>query len=84
VNPKVVACSFILSGLRVFDISNVRKPKEIAYYVAPPEATVENGQSESNYAMSKPAFAPKRHEVWYTDTTSGFYALRIDKRVWPK
>ena len=31
-----------------------------------------------------PAFAPKRHEVWYTDTTSGFYALRIDKRVWPK
>jgi hypothetical protein len=84
VNPKVVACSFILSGLRVFDVTNLRKPKEIAYYVAPPKPTAENGNSESNYAMSKPAFAPKRREVWYTDSTSGFYALRVDKRVWPK
>jgi hypothetical protein len=83
-NAKVVACSFIVSGLRVFDISNVRKPKEIAYYVAPAKAAAENGGDGSNYAMSKPAFAPKRHEVWYTDTTSGFYALRVDKRVWPK
>ena len=34
-NPRIVACSFIASGLRVFDISNLTKPKEIAYYVAP-------------------------------------------------
>ena len=84
VNPKVVACSFIVSGLRVFDISNVRKPKEIAYYVAPAKAVVENQEQASNYAMSKPAFAPKRREVWFTDTASGFYALRIAKSVWPR
>ena len=34
-DPKVVACSFIASGLRVFDISELTKPKEIAYYVPP-------------------------------------------------
>ena len=84
VNPKVVACSFIVSGLRVFDISDVRKPKEIAYFVAPAKAVAENGGTPSNYAMSKPAFAPQRREVWFTDTSSGFYALRIAKGVWPK
>src|SRR3954447_22282023 len=42
VNPKVVACSFIVSGLRVFDISDVVHPKEIAYYVAPTNARAEN------------------------------------------
>jgi hypothetical protein len=83
VNPKLVACSFILSGLRVFDISNLRKPKEIAYFVAPTKGVAENGDDPSDYAMSKPAFAPRRHEIWYTDTTSGFYVLRVDKRVWP-
>jgi hypothetical protein len=33
--------------------------------------------------MSKPAFVPDRREIWYTDGTSGFYALRVDKSVWP-
>ena len=84
VNPKVVACSFILSGLRVFDISDVAKPREIAYFVAPTKGVAENGEDPSDYAMSKPAFAPKRREVWFTDTASGFYALRVAKSVWPK
>ena len=43
VDPKVVACSFIASGLRVFDISDLVHPKEIAYYVAPPQPRSENG-----------------------------------------
>ena len=38
VDPTVVACSFITSGLRVFDISDLLHPKEIAYYVAPTPA----------------------------------------------
>ncbi len=84
VDPKVVACSFIASGLRVFDISKLKSPKEIAYFVAPTQARAENGLTPSAYAMSKPAFAPGRREVWYTDGTTGFYNVRVDKRVWPK
>ena len=33
--------------------------------------------------MSQPAFVPERREIWYTDGESGFYALRVDKSVWP-
>lgn len=83
VDPVVAACSFILSGLRVFDITDVTHPKEIAYYVAKPAPRAENGFSESNFAMSMPQIIPERREVWYTDATTGFYALRVDPRVWP-
>jgi hypothetical protein len=83
IDPKVVACSFIASGLRVFDISDIRHPKEIAYYVAPPKPRSENGYTESDFAMSQPAFVPQRREIWWTDGTTGFYALRVDARVWP-
>ena len=79
-----MACSFIASGLRVFDISDLTHPKEVAYYVAPTQPAVENGYQASDFAMSKPAFAPARREIWFTDGTSGFYVLRVDKRVWPQ
>ncbi len=83
INPKIVACSFIASGLRLFDISDLVHPKEIGYYVPPPEPRSENGYMASAYAMSKPAFAPERREIWFSDGTSGFYVLRVDKSVWP-
>jgi|tagenome__1003787_1003787.scaffolds.fasta_scaffold20921032_2 hypothetical protein len=83
VNPKVVACSFIASGLRVFDISDLTRPKEIAYFVAPSKDDTQNGYDGSNYAMSMPAFAPGR-QIWYTDGSSGFYTLQVDKSVWPQ
>src|SRR3954451_10292262 len=73
VDPKIVACSFIVSGLRVFDISELTKPKEIAYYVAPTNARVENQEQASDFAMSQPALIPERREIWFTDGTSGFY-----------
>jgi hypothetical protein len=84
VDPKLVACSFIVSGLRLFDISDIEKPREIAYFVAPANARPENQGQESNYAMSQPAFVPERREVWFTDATGGFYALRVSADVWPK
>jgi hypothetical protein len=77
----------IVSGLRVFDIRDPAHPKEIAYHVAPPSTVSATGapiiDERANYAMSQPAFAPERGEIWYSDGTSGFYALRLDPRVWP-
>jgi hypothetical protein len=83
VNPKLVACSFIVSGLRLFDISDLLHPREIGYYVAPTQARAENVGQSSDFAMSQPAFVPERHEVWFTDGTSGFYALKVADSVWP-
>jgi hypothetical protein len=83
IDPEIAACSFISSGLRVFDIRNPRHPREIAYFVAPPKHVPENGGDGSNFAMSKPAFDARRREIWYTDGTSGFYVLKLAKKYWP-
>ncbi len=83
VDPKVVACSFIASGLRVFDISKLTEPKEMAYFVAPTVPRAENGTMASDYAMSQPVVVARRKEIWYTDGTSGFYVLRVADDAWP-
>jgi hypothetical protein len=75
--PGIVACSFILSGLRVFDIRDPRRPREIAYFNAP---RVDN---LSNAAMSAPGFSPTRKEIWYSDGSLGFYALKVTNGAWP-
>jgi hypothetical protein len=82
VDPGIVACSMILSGLRVFDIRDPRRPKEVAYFVTPRPRRPATGDP-ANYAMSRPAFVPERREIWYTDGNSGFYALRMAEDVWP-
>ncbi len=83
VDPEIAACSFISSGLRVFDIRNPLRPREIGYFIAPPRRAVLNLYDGSNFAMSKPAFDPARREIWYTDGSSGFYVLRLASRLWP-
>jgi len=83
VDPKLVACSFIASGLRLFDISKLDAPREVGYFVAPTQARSENQGQASDFAMSMPAFVPERREIWFTDGTSGFYALRVSPDVWP-
>jgi len=83
VDPGIVACTFILSGLRVFDIRDPFNPKEIAYFNGPIPRKVFRDQPGSAYAMSSPSFAPERGEIWYSDGNTGFYALRITNGVWP-
>jgi hypothetical protein len=73
VNPTIVACSFILSGLRVFDISDVKHPREIAYF-NPPQS---KGSTSGAYAMSAPAFDLARHQIWYDDGNAGFFVVQL-------
>jgi hypothetical protein len=75
VDPGIVACTFILSGLRVFDIRDPLNPREIAYFNGPIDG--------SAYAMSSPAFVPARGEIWYSDGNSGFYVVKLTNGVWP-
>ena len=80
-DPEIVACSFILSGLRVFDISDPYKPKEIAYFNEPTMPATGSRESGA-YAMSAPAFVPERNEIWYTDGNNGFHVVRLTNGVW--
>jgi hypothetical protein len=76
VNPGIVACSMILSGLRVFDIRNPYHPREVAYFNHPP--------SGGSHAMSAPTFVPSRGEIWYTDGDTGFWDVRVTNGAWPR
>jgi hypothetical protein len=76
-DPGIVACSFMLSGLRVFDIRDPAHPVEVAYYNPPGTATA------PYRTLAAPAFAPERREIWYTDGNYGFFALRLTNGAWP-
>ena len=80
-DPGIVACSFLTSGMRVFDIRDPFHPKELAYANFP---AVKNPSPEpASWAASAPAFVPERGEIWYSDGFSGFYAVRFLNGVWP-
>jgi hypothetical protein len=90
VDPTIVACSFIVSGLRVFDITDPTAPQEIAYFngkVLPDT----NPEHQGAWAMAAPAFSPRAHEIWYSDGNLGFYAVgltpsavRVDQPIVPE
>ncbi len=83
VDPTIVACSMIISGLRVFDIRDPYHPREVAYFNAPVNPRLPVPTAASNYAMSSPSFVPERREIWYSDVYSGFYVVRLTNDVWP-
>ncbi|UDY22258.1 LVIVD repeat-containing protein [Nocardioides sp. Kera G14] len=68
-NPRVVGCSMIASGLRLFDISDLAHPREAAYFNMP--------GTDGGEALSQPAWDLQRGEVWYSDAEEGFFALRL-------
>lgn len=82
-DPTIVACSMIISGLRVFDIRDPHNPKEVAYFNAPVKPRLTPVFEASNWAMSSPSFVPERKEIWYTDGYSGFYVVRVTNGAWP-
>jgi hypothetical protein len=81
-DPPIVACTMILSGLRVFDIRDPAKPREVAYFVAPPGAFA-GSEARYNNTLAKPAFDARRKTIWYSDGNSGLYGVRLTNGAWP-
>jgi hypothetical protein len=79
VDPTVIACTFIMSGLRVFDISNLARPKEIAYHSRPvvPGSVPNQPMRAGSFAMAAPAYDAATGDIWYSDGNSGFYVVRL-------
>jgi hypothetical protein len=73
----------IASGLRVFDISRLREPREVGYFNRPvrPGSKPLNPAAQGGYAMSQPAWDTRRRSVWYSDGNSGFYVVRLTNGV---
>ena len=86
-DPGIVACSMLSSGLRIFDIRDPYKPREIAYFNQPSKLTPNFGTTPlaqlatnlipPSWAQSSPAFVPERCEIWYSDGRTGFYNVRL-------
>ncbi|GAC1443035.1 MAG: hypothetical protein NVS3B26_11850 [Mycobacteriales bacterium] len=78
VDPTIIACSFIMSGLRVFNIANPSRPFEAAYFNKPLLAGHGTDPNQAGaFAMSAPAYDEARHDIWYSDGNSGFYVVRL-------
>jgi hypothetical protein len=81
-DPGILACSMILSGLRVFDIRDPLHPREVAY-ANTPVIGARNPARSGAYAMSAAAFDPATRQVWYSDTNSGFFVVQLSRSAWP-
>ena len=79
IDPYIVACSFIMSGLRVFDIRDLEHPREIAYFNKPLIAGTTSfyPTKAGAFAMSAPAYDQATGDIWYTDGHTGFFVVRL-------
>lgn len=75
-DPKLAACAYIGSGLRIFDISDPERPREVGYFNKPAPS--------GGYAMAQPAWDVPRRQVWFTDVDRGFFAVRLSDGIWPR
>jgi len=82
VDPGLVACGFILSGLRVFNIEDPLRPREVAYFNKPAPNTLP--LVSGSYAMAAPTFDLPSRTIWYADGDSGFYTVRLTNGAWPR
>jgi hypothetical protein len=92
-NATTLACGEFNSGIRIFDIRNPRRPKEIAYYY-PAGATTASGGSNhglgGNFVAGGPDWCSaqvhldaERGTVWTTCQDNGLLMLKFERGVWP-
>lgn len=80
-DPQVLVCGYSWSGLRVFDIRDVYKPKEIAYWN--PAASPGQGVTGN---LSPPHFDLATGRVAFTikgNNGPGFYIGQLTADAWP-
>ena len=85
-DPAIIACGMLFSGLRVFDIRDVSHPREIAYtnftgFQNTTAYQVSGGkldEQDAGSVYSAPAFDPLHNDIWYSDGTRGFFAVHLD------
>jgi hypothetical protein len=93
-----LACGYFNSGVRVFDIRNPRRPKEIAYYNPAGATTVSYGSNHTiagNFVSSGPDWCSaqthlrisedhgRQGYLWTTCQDNGLLQLKFENGVWP-
>lgn len=86
-NAAIVICGYLESGLRVFDIRNPYRPREIAYYNPGGNPGYKPGSyigygtgcGAVDWASAHSRYVPERNEIWMTSQCNGFQVLRFTK-----
>jgi len=90
-DASILACGMFSSGIRVYDIRNPLRPKEIAYYNPPAVTSVRPGSQVNFYngavnpdSCSAHIYLDKaKGQLWTTCQDNGFLALKFTNGVWP-
>jgi hypothetical protein len=92
-NATTLACGMFNSGLRIFDIRNPSRPKEIAYYYPAGATTLSGGSNHplgNNFVPGGPDWCSaqvhldaERGTVWSTCQDNGLLMLKFERGVWP-
>jgi hypothetical protein len=92
-NATTLACGYFNSGIRIFDIRNPERPKEIAYYNPAGTTTASPGSNHVQFAQWKaggPDWCSAQVHldaasgtVWTTCQDNGVLMLRFTNGVWP-
>jgi hypothetical protein len=92
-NATTLACGMFNSGLRVFDIRNPHRPKEIAYFYPAGATTVSGGSNHAlgnNFVPGGPDWCSAqvhldagRGTLWSTCQDNGLLVLKFERGVWP-
>lgn len=96
-NTSFIACGWIASGVRVFDVRDPLKPKEVAYYVPPARLDTARGtlpwfgeaflgtRTKDGVASQirwKRAANGEMH-LWFTSGMNGFQIVRFSNDAYP-
>ena len=95
-NATTLACGYFNSGIRVFDIRNPERPKEIAYYNPAGVATASPGSNHAQFGGTaavgggKPDWCSAQvhldaptASLWTTCQDNGVLTLKFTNGVWP-
>ena len=92
-HTTTLACGYFNSGIRVFDIRDPLRPKEIAYYNPAGERTASPGSNHNrvggwvsggpDWCSAQVQLDAKRGLLWTTCQDNGALVLKFRKGVWP-
>jgi hypothetical protein len=92
-NATTLACGMFNSGIRVFDIRNPQKPREIAYFYPAGVTTASGGSNHglgNNFVAGGPDWCSaqvhldaERGTLWTTCQDNGLLMLKFEHGVWP-
>lgn len=82
-DPTIVACSSFGSGVRVYDIRDPRKPREIAYFNPGSVKSPDGTAFTANAAVARPVIRSDLGQIWFPDIAKGFHVIQFRDGVWP-